>query len=386
MKVSVLGCGTVGGGVIQDLAAAGFELGPALVRTGKAREAYQTEDFLDILRDPTVDAVVETLGGLEPARGYCAAALRAGKSVVTANKALVGNSGPELAALARENGVGFLFSSACGGGVPFLPNLSAAAESGVTAVGGVLNGTTNYLLDAMQRYGLSFSDALLEAQKLGYAEADPSDDLNGLDTARKLALACAVGFSLLPPEGTVSCEGVREFTAEDAAYLDAHDLVCRLYARAEHKENSYTACVQPTLFPRSAPESTLRGCENMARYGTDVQTVALTGSGAGRRPTAGAVIRDLLTLRRGQPVMLPEDCRREEPDNSLLSCRYLFRVPAALAGEVPGQPKTFGNNIWIETPAMPVVSAHGLAAGLRERGPVFFAALADKEEERICAD
>lgn len=380
MKVSVLGCGTVGGGVLTELTAAGLDRGPALVRSGKICEAYQTSDFQKILCDPSVDAVVETLGGLEPARNYCAAALRAGKSVVTSNKALVSDSGPELAALARETGAGFLFSSACGGGIPFLPNLYDAA-GGIAALSGVLNGTTNFLLDAMQRLGLEFSAALAKASALGYAEADPSDDLSGLDTARKLALACAVGFSLLPPAESIAREGVRAFTPEDAQYLNAHGLVCRLYARAERRDNGYCACVQPTLFPVSAPESALRGCENLARYGEGAQSVTLMGSGAGRRPTACAVIRDLLTLRRGRPVMLPEDCRRAEPDNSLLHCRYLFRVPPALSEEVPGYPEIFGCHVWVTTVPMPVGSAHALAARLRARGPVFFAAL-EKEEEK----
>lgn len=379
MKVSVLGCGTVGGGVLSGLTAAGFDCGPSLVRKGKARDPGQTSDFLEILRDPTIDAVVETIGGVEPARAYCAAALRAGKSVVTANKALVTYCGPELAQLARESGAGFMFSPACGGGVPFLPNLSAAAECSVTKIGGVLNGTTNFLLDSMQSGGMTFEKALQEAQSRGYAEADPSDDVSGLDTARKLALACAVGFCLLPSEDSVLREGILSFRPEDALDLAPRGLVCRLYARAELRHGSYCACVQPTLFPLSAPESALRGCENLARYTTLSHTVSLMGSGAGRRPTAGAVIRDLLTLCRVRPVMLPENCRRSEPDNSLLLCRYLFRLPAELCGEIPGIAEISGDTATVVTPPIPAVSAHSLAGRLRGQAEVFFAAFADSE-------
>ena len=378
MRVSVLGCGVVGGGVWDGLEAAGFQRGPALVRPGKERRG-QTAAFGDILDDPRVDAVVETLGGLSPARDYCTAALRAGKSVVTANKALVAAWGPELAAMAREHGAGFLFSAACGGGVPFLPNLAAAAAGPVESVGGVLNGTTNYILDAMQREGQSFAGALARAQALGFAEADPSADLSGLDTARKLALACAVGFSLLPGEEEIAREGILSFTSADARALARRGLVCRLLARAGRRDGGYFACVQPALFPADAPESALRGCDNLARYVGPGGPVSLTGGGAGRGPTAAAVLRDLQAIRQGRPVMLPADCRWATPDNDLLALPYLFRVPEELASLVPGTAEKGEGCAWVETPPMLVSAAHGLARALRARGPVFFAAREGKQ-------
>ena len=142
-------------------------------------------------------------------------ALEAGKHFITANKAMVASHGLELAALAREKGAAFLFSAACGGGVPFLHNLTLSAETDrIEAVSGILNGTTNYMLDAMQRRGLSYGDALREAQSLGYAESDPTADVSGLDALRKMQLACAVAFGVLPQSGML-CEGMEHFTAAD---------------------------------------------------------------------------------------------------------------------------------------------------------------------------
>ena len=380
MKVSVLGCGVVGGGVWEGLEAAGFERGPALVRPGKPQKRGQTADFEDILGDPAVEAVAEAIGGVEPALGYCTAALRAGKSVVTANKALVAACGPELAALARKSGAAFLFSAACGGGVPFLPNL-VPLRGGARAVGGVLNGTTNFILDAMQRRRLAFDEALDEARACGYAEADAGADLSGLDSARKLALACAVGFSLLPAESQVAREGIGGFTAADAVWLGRRGLCCRLTAQAERSGASFYAVVQPTLYGADAPESALRGCDNLARYDGPGGPVALSGAGAGRAPTAAAVLRDLWSIRRDKPVMLPAGCRRAVPDNRLLRCRYLFRLPAARREAVSGRALRDGERVWVRTAPLPVAEAHELAARLRAAGtPVFFAALAAEAE------
>ena len=203
MKVAVLGFGTVGYGVYEMLKnAEGLEPGPVLVRPGKEDEPFKVSDISVICSDPEVGAVAEVMGGVEPAFTYACAVLKAGKHFVTSNKALVAAKGAELAALAEENGVAFLFSAACGGGVPFLHNMALAVQSDeILSVGGILNGTTNYMLDAMQRRSMSYQEALADAQKLGYAEADPTADVTGLDALRKIMLACAVAFGKMPVDG-----------------------------------------------------------------------------------------------------------------------------------------------------------------------------------------
>ena len=227
MKVAVLGFGTVGFGVYEMLKnAEGLEPGPVLVRAGKEDAPFKTSDLNSIVNNPGIGAVAEVMGGVSPAYEYACAVLKAGKHFVTSNKALVAAKGPELASLAKANGCAFLFSAACGGGVPFLHNLSLAVESDeIESLGGILNGTTNYMLDAMQRRGMTYGEALADAQKLGYAEADPTADVTGLDALRKIMLACAVAFGKLPAEG-LDNEGIDSFTAEDAAYLKSVGLTC----------------------------------------------------------------------------------------------------------------------------------------------------------------
>lgn len=379
MKVAVLGYGTVGKGVFEMLAEArGLEQGPVLVRQGKMREIFQTDSMERILMDGSIGAVVETMGGEEPAFAYVSAALRAGKHVVTANKALVAARGLELARLARENGAAFLFSAACGGGVPFLHNLSLATQSDrVLTLGGILNGTTNYMLDAMQRRDLTYAQALADAQELGYAEADPTADVSGLDALRKIMLACAVAFDRLPCEGLLH-EGIEAFTAEDAADLKARGLTCRLVGMGGMAGDQVYAFVEPTLFAEGAPERSVLDNYNLARYEAKCAgPIVLMGQGAGRYPTASAVLRDLSDVLQGKRDMLSPTCQSARADNSGCGHRYYVRIPAALAREFPGADAAeSGGIVRLVTQPMTVLEMHEKAAALRQAGAeLFFAGI-----------
>lgn len=379
MKVAVLGYGTVGKGVFEMLTEArGLEQGPVLVRQGKIREIFQTDSMERILMDGSIGAVVETMGGEEPAFSYVSAALRAGKHVVTANKALVAAHGLELARLARENGAALLFSAACGGGVPFLHNLSLATQSDrVLTLGGILNGTTNYMLDAMQRRDLTYAQALADAQELGYAEADPTADVSGLDALRKIMLACAVAFDRLPGEGLLH-EGIEAFTAEDAADLKARGLVCRLVGRGGMAGDQVYAFVEPTLFAEGAPERSVLDNYNLARYEAKCAgPIVLMGQGAGRYPTASAVLRDLSDVLQGKRDMLSPTCQSARADNSGCGHRYYVRVPAAFADRFPGADAAeSGGIVRLVTQPMTVLEMHEKAAALREAGAeLFFAGI-----------
>ena len=379
MKVAVLGYGTVGKGVFEMLTEArGLEQGPVLVRQGKIREIFQTDSMERILMDGSIGAVVETMGGEEPAFAYVSAALRAGKHVVTANKALVAAHGLELARLARENGAALLFSAACGGGVPFLHNLSLATQSDrVLTLGGILNGTTNYMLDSMQRRDLTYAQALADAQELGYAEADPTADVSGLDALRKIMLACAVAFDRLPGEGLLH-EGIEAFTAEDAADLKARGLVCRLVGRGGMAGDQVYAFVEPTLFAEGAPERSVLDNYNLARYEAKCAgPIVLMGQGAGRYPTASAVLRDLSDVLQGKRAMLSPTCQSARADNSGCGHRYYVRIPAALAREFPGADAAeSGGIVRLVTQPMTVLEMHEKAAALRQAGAeLFFAGI-----------
>ena len=377
MKVAVLGFGTVGVGVYEMLASApGFEQGPVLVRKGKEDQPFKVSSMEAICADPSVGAVAEVMGGVEPANTYVAMALRAGKHVVTSNKALVAAKGIELAAIAREHGVSFLFSAACGGAVPFLHNLSIATLSDrIEALGGILNGTTNFMLDAMQAEGKDYADVLRQAQALGYAEADPTADVSGLDALRKIMLACAVAYDKLPVDGFAR-EGIESITAADVKDFQARGLTCRLVTSGGEAGESVYAYVEPVLFPANAPECSVVKNFNMAKYrGENAGSIVLMGQGAGRYPTASAVVRDLYGF--GGVPMMRAACREVVADNSACVHPYYVRVA--------GKDKALfefsecwadGENLRGVTVPMPVPVMHAVAEAIRkEGGSIFFAAM-----------
>ena len=382
MKVALLGFGTVGVGVYGMLDGAyELEQGPVLVRPGKDDSFFKVTEIEKIVNDPSVGAVAEVMGGIEPAYSYVSAALAAGKHVVTSNKALVAAHGPELAELAEKNNVAFLFSAACGGGVPFLHNLALATESDkILSVGGILNGTTNYMLDAMQRRGMDYADALKDAQRLGYAEADPTADVSGLDALRKIMLACAVAYDQLPAEG-LNNEGIESLNAADVTHFKARGLTCRLLASGGlSDEGRVYAFVEPVLLPASAAECAVLDNFNLARYeGENSGAIILIGQGAGRWPTASAVVRDLSCILQGQRTMMQAGCPRVKADNSACSRVYYVRLPARFEDMLPlKEAEKDGDLLRAVTEPMPVSAMHEAAAKLRQAGAeVFFAAMGE---------
>ena len=381
MKVAVLGYGTVGVGVYEMLKAAkGLEAGPVLVRPGKENEAFKVSSIEKITEDPSVDAVAEVMGGVEPAFTYAMAAIRAGKHFVTSNKALVAAKGVELNRAAKEAGVSFLFSAACGGGVPFLHNLARAAQTDeILSVGGILNGTTNFMLDQMQSTGKDYAAALKEAQELGYAEADPKADVTGLDALRKIMLACAVAWGVLPQDGLLN-EGIDSLSAADVKDFMARGRVCRLVASGQRAaDGRISAYVEPVLVRAGDAESAVLKNYNMARYeGKNAGPIAMIGQGAGRYPTASAVLRDLSGICAGEAAMFPADCVDGSADNSAAAHAYYVRLPKACGDLFPAAKVLAddGKELRILTEEISVQKMHESAAALRKAGhAVFFAAV-----------
>jgi len=380
MKVAVLGYGTVGYGVYEMLKQAkGLEPGPVLVRPEKVDAAFKVGELRKIIEDPSVGAVAEVMGGIQPAYDYACAVLGSGKHFVTSNKALVAAKGAELAKLAESNGVSFLFSAACGGGVPFLHNMSLAVESDeIEYVGGILNGTTNYMLDAMQRRDLSYGEALADAQRLGYAEADPTADVTGLDALRKIMLACAVAYGKMPVSG-LDNEGINSFTAEDVKFLKSKNLTCRLVVSGQPTEQGgISALVEPVLFESSAPECSVLNNYNMARYiGKNSGPIVLMGQGAGRWPTASAVLRDLSDILSGRAYMMSPAVESVAADNAGVLRKYCVRVPQGteLPFAVESREEAFDSS-YLFTAPVPVAEMHAFARNLRKEGAkVFFASV-----------
>lgn len=382
MKVAVLGFGTVGKGIYDMLRTSTLlEAGPVLVRAGKVDTDYKVDNIEAICADKSVDIVAEAMGGVDMAYSCARQVIKAGKHFVTSNKALVAARGIELASLAEKNGVGFLFSAACGGAVPFLHNLELARQNDeICAVGGILNGTTNYMLDMMQSAGVDYDAALKEAQTLGYAEADPTADVTGLDALRKIMLACAVAYDMLPEEGLAS-EGIDSLRAHDVADIKRRGLTCRLLARGgKNEDGSVYAFVQPALLPEDAPECAVKKNFNMAKYiGKNSGQIVLMGQGAGRYPTASAVVRDIECVAHGQRAMMHTQCRAVAADNSHVMCRYYVRLPLAFAEKIVcDSAQEDGEYVRAVTAPISVAKMHELVRDLRRGGAeVFFAELAE---------
>ena len=382
MKVAVLGFGTVGVGVFEMLKnAEGMEQGTVLVRPGKDDTAFKRTSIEEIVNDPEIDAVAELMGGIEPAFSYACAAIKAGKHFVTSNKALVAAKGIELSQLAYENNVGFLFSAACGGAVPYLHNLSVARQSDkILSLSGILNGTTNYMLDSMQRLGLEYEDALKDAQKLGYAEADPTADVSGMDALRKIMLACAVSYDMLPTEGLLN-EGIENITANDVKHFSSKGYTCRLMVNGgKTRDGGVYAYVEPVLFRDSAPECSVLQNFNMACYeGFNSGRISLMGQGAGRYPTASAVLRDLHGIESGRKYMLRKECRRVKAEHDKCSHLYYVRVSEAMQDRIPAETvETEGGVSRLMTVPMSVLKMHETAKKIREDGgEIFFAAIGE---------
>jgi homoserine dehydrogenase len=326
LRIALAGLGTVGGGVIRLI-----ETNGALIarRAGRPLEIvavcardrtkdrgvdlsrYAWEDDMTLLAErPGVDVVVELVGGADgPALALARRALGAGKGLVTANKAMIANHGMELAELAEAQGTPLKFEAAVAGGVPVIKGLrEGAAANAIGRIYGILNGTCNYILSTMERTGRDFADVLAEAQALGYAEADPSFDIEGVDAAHKLAILAAIAFGSRLDFGSMHVAGIGRIRAADIAQAEALGYVVRLIGIAETEGADHAAAdsgrlhqrVQPCLVPRSHPLAAVDGPTNaVVAEGNFVGRLLFQGAGAGDGPTASAVVADLIDIARG---------------------------------------------------------------------------------------
>jgi len=318
LRVGMLGCGTVGAAVIRMLhehtdeierrAGTRVEVVRVAVRDPDRQRDVPLDPSLlvkepdEIVSAPDVDVVVEVIGGIEPARSLILAAMAAGKSVVTANKALLADHGPELFDEAVRRGVDLLYEAAVGGGIPVIrPIREHLAGDRILRLTGILNGTTNYILTRMTEDGSSLDDAVREAQALGYAEADPSADVEGSDAAAKAAILATIAFDTPVAAADVSREGITGVTADDIAFAKRLGYVVKLIAVAERVGDSVSVRVHPAMIPASHPLAAVRDAFNAVLIdGERVGPLMLYGKGAGGDPTATSVVGDLIELARGR--------------------------------------------------------------------------------------
>ncbi|MEH1807271.1 homoserine dehydrogenase [Nostoc sp.] len=314
VKLGILGLGTVGTGTVQLLQdSAGrhpllqeieiYRVGVRSLDKPRAVELSTevlTTDLESIVNDPAVDIVVEVMGGLEPARSLILKALSNGKHVVTANKAAIARFGAEIFTTANQAGVYVMLEAAVGGGIPVIqPLKQSLSVNRIHTVTGIVNGTTNYILTRMQTEGSNFNDVLADAQRLGYAEADPTADVDGLDAADKIAILASLGFGGRINLQDVYTEGIRQVSKTDIAYAEKLGFVIKLLAIAKRDTPSspLSVRVHPTLVPQAHPLASINGVYNAILVeGEPIGQVMFFGPGAGAGATASAVTSDILNL------------------------------------------------------------------------------------------
>ena len=341
IKIGLLGLGTVGTGVYKLIGrradimdktiGAELEIKKILVHNmNKKREGIDpsllTDDWREIIEDDEIQIVVEVMGGMEPAKTIILEALRAGKNVVSANKDLIAEEGRILLDTAQENGKDFLFEAAVAGGIPIIrPLKQCLAANEISDVLGIVNGTTNYILTKMFEDGMEFEDALRQAQELGYAEADPTADVEGLDAGRKAAIMASIAFHSRVVFSDVYTEGITKITAADIEYAREFDSVIKLLGVARSTETGIEVGVYPMMIGKEHPLASVRDSFNAVFiHGDAVDDAMFYGRGAGEMPTASAVVGDVIDAARD----LAYGC------TGRISCTCYRQIPVKDFGEV----------------------------------------------------
>lgn len=352
IRIGLVGTGTVGGGCLDILAnhrddfkrhyGVDIELARVCSRKPDAARAHGVEhlfttDFHEVVTDPSIDLVIELIGGVGAAHDVVCDALRNGKSVVTANKALIASAGDEIFALAKENNVDIYYGASVGGGIPIIgPLKHSLIANGITSVMGIVNGTTNYMLTRMDEDGLSYEAALAEAQAKGYAEADPTADVDGFDAAAKIAILASLAFKSRVTMDDVYCEGIRNISPVDLDAARDMGFSVKLLALAHRSEAGIDVHVHPTMIPLDHQLSKVNGVNNAIYVtGDAVGETMFFGEGAGAGPAAAAVMGDVLEVARHMTLGIPPVVGCTCTDNlpivpmEKLSTKYYIRFSVA---------------------------------------------------------
>ena len=304
-NVAVLGAGNIGSAVISrllhlDKDLLDINLSKVLVKDATKERDFDknllTEDFNEIANDENINLVIEVLGGIEPGKGYINTLLQKGKSVITANKDIVADCGEELIKAAQENNSSLYFEAAVAAGIPVLkPLIESLRGEELTRVAGIINGTSNYILTAMEE-GSTYEDALQNAQDLGYAEPDPTNDVEGIDAKYKAMILSLLCFGVSPSTDGVYTEGISQITKDDFDWAKRLNKTIKLVAQIDNSEDGFNARVYPVLVDNKHPLAAIRGALNAVLVeGENINQLVFSGPGAGAAPTASAIIGDVLS-------------------------------------------------------------------------------------------
>ena len=366
IKIAILGYGTIGSGVVEVLRTnresiakrAGSEIGVKYILDlrdfpGDPMQEKVIHDYEVIANDPEVQVVVEAMGGVEPAYTFVKRALLAGKNVTTSNKALVAKHGAELIAIAKEQSINFLFEASVGGGIPIIrPLNSSLTADEIEEITGILNGTTNYMLSKMTFEGLEFDDVLKDAQSRGYAEADPTADIEGYDACRKIAILTSLVCGQQVDFEEIYTEGITKITATDIKYAKAMGRVIKLLATSRKTLDGYYAMVAPYMLSQQHPLYSVNDVFNaIFVHGNVLGDAMFYGSGDGKLPTASAVVADIVDIAKHlhKNILISWNSRKMElVDCKKAKSRFFVRTRNGADTIMAA----FGNVEWVEAPGV----------------------------------
>jgi len=344
MKIGLLGLGTVGTGVyeiladkkrmIEECTNTKIEITKILVKNLKKDRSIQiknsilTDNPLDILEDPEIDIVVEVMGGIKESYKYIKVALENGKHVVTANKAVLSEYLYEFNSIARKNNRAILFEASVAGGIPVIKALTEMINlNKITEIRGILNGTTNFILSKMTEEGMEFCEALKLAQNLGYAEADPTDDIEGYDAARKIAILSSIAFDHKVNFDDIECSGITSISSLDIAFLKKIGIVVKLIGSASVLSKGFNAQVEPVLIDQNSIMANVENSNNIVSFnGNIVGELQFYGQGAGKEPTANAVVSDIIDIVNKKYKYINFENKEKKMKTIKATSNYYFRA------------------------------------------------------------
>lgn len=364
MEIAILGYGVVASGAYEVLEKSGYTVKKILdIRPHPELGNVLTSDFEDILKDDEIKIVAEAIGGLEPAHTFAVKALSAGKHFVSSNKHLICTYYDELHSLAKKNGVTLRYTSSAGGGIPWLYNLKRTVRcDDVYKISGIMNGTTNFILDAMISDGREFEDVLREAQSLGYAEANPSADIDGLDTARKTAISSSIAFNTVVKENDVAVFSMRNIKKCDVDYIvNKLGKTVRYFGCGIRSGDVVSAFTEPVLLDKGALEANVSKNFNMISLFSDsVGKLSFYGQGAGKYPTGNALAQDIMDIANGD-LSFDYAPEAKETDNGACKRKYYIRTAADIKSDIFDSEELYDGVRYIMTKETTILYIHALA-------------------------
>ena len=376
MKIAILGFGTVGRGVDEIVAGVpGIEVARILDLPDNCTEPRMTPDYASIVQDPEIEVVLECMGGLEPAHTFIMQALEAGKSVVTSNKAVVAKFFDEFARTAAAHNACLLIEATCGGGIPWIASIEKVRRiDEVSSLSGIMNGTTNFIVDAMIKNGADFAETLARAQELGYAEADPSADIDGADVRNKTIIAVGVAFDTAC-EPAIPTTGIRTLTKADLDLFEAQGRTVKLLGRAVQRDGRYAASVEPVALPARSLEANVPANFNIVSLeGATVGPLKFYGQGAGSLPTGNAMVQDVLDYAAGRRPRYDFSSGLTY-DPALLAGDYVFRTTAP----APAGAESYAMGAWLVRDVSPADARALFEKALAQDPTTFMAALPQED-------